>query len=122
MRIKYMFIVQRYLQRCGLMPADAGGSYTANVASGRHHRIGEISDPEGRGGKATAETTEHLAGNEHPPLLAIEVSEASGVGLVGPLEPEFLDFPDEIAVSKHRRRLDAGADHVAGQPSIAFAA
>jgi hypothetical protein len=47
-RIKCMFIVQRYVYRAKvrLMPA---GFCTANVVSDTHHRVG-VSDSEGRGG------------------------------------------------------------------------
>jgi hypothetical protein len=48
MRIKYMFIVQRYR----LMTAAAGGVLYRDVVSDRHRRVGGVSDPEGRGGKA----------------------------------------------------------------------
>jgi hypothetical protein len=44
MRIKYMFIVQRY-DWCRPLPA---GFCTANVVSDTHRRVG-VSDPEGRG-------------------------------------------------------------------------
>jgi len=45
MRIKYMFIAQRYglmqaRATVGLLPAAAGGVCTANVVSARHRRVG----------------------------------------------------------------------------------
>ena len=44
---------------------------------------------------ARAEAEEHLAGDEHlargAALQPVEVREALGVGLVGPVEPELLD-------------------------------
>ena len=64
------------------------------------------------------EPEEHLAGNEHlargAPLQPVEVREAFGVGLVGPVEPELLDLGLELGLLDQRRRLDAGADHIAG--------
>ena len=52
MRIKYMFIVQRYVYRATVRP-DAGRCQakfcTANVVSDRHRRVWGVSDPEGRG-------------------------------------------------------------------------
>ena len=45
MRIKYMFIVQRY-DWCRPLPV---GFCIANVVSDMHRRVG-VSDPEGRGG------------------------------------------------------------------------
>ena len=45
---------------------------------------------------ARPEAEEHLAGDEHlargTPLQPVEVREALGVGLVGPIEPELLDL------------------------------
>ena len=45
---------------------------------------------------ARPEAEEHLAGDEHlargAPLQPVEVREAFGVGLVGPVEPELLDL------------------------------
>ena len=52
LRIKYMFIVQRYVYRATVRP-DAGRCQaefcTANVVSDRHRRVWGVSDPEGRG-------------------------------------------------------------------------
>ena len=46
------------------------------------------------------EPEEHLAGDEHlagrTPLQPVEVGEALGVGLVGPVEPELLDLRLEL--------------------------
>ena len=67
---------------------------------------------------ARPEPEEHLAGDEHlargAALQAVEVREAFGVGLVGPVEPELLHLRLEAGVRNQRRRLDAGADHIAG--------
>ena len=67
---------------------------------------------------ARPEPEEHLAGDEHlargAALQAVEVGEALGIGFVGPVEPELLDLRLELGIRDQRRRLDAGADHVAG--------
>jgi hypothetical protein len=69
-------------------------------------------------GPAGAEAEEHLAGDEHfargTALQAVEVGEAVGIGLVRPVEPELLHLDLERGIGDQRRRLDAGADDVAG--------
>ena len=75
---------------------------------------------------ARPEAEEHLAGDEHlaggTPLQAVEVGEAVGVGLVGPLQPQRLHHGLQRRIADQRRRLDAGADNVPAQLSMALAA
>jgi hypothetical protein len=67
---------------------------------------------------ARPEPKEHLARDEHlargAPLQPIEVREGLGVGLVGPVEPDLLHLRLECGLHDQGRRLDAGADHIAG--------
>jgi hypothetical protein len=62
------------------------------------------------------EAEEAFPGLEHGArrhrLETVEVSEAIGIGLVGPGEPEALNLVLEHAVLNQRRRLDAAANGV----------
>jgi hypothetical protein len=68
---------------------------------------------------ARPEPEEALARLEHGPcrhgLEAVEVSQAIGIGLIGPGEPETLDPVLERAVLDQTRWLDPAADGVGGE-------
>jgi hypothetical protein len=65
-----------------------------------------------------SETEEYLPGDEHlargAALQAVEIGKPLCVGVVRPIQPEFLHLRLQRRLRDHRGRLDAGADHIAG--------
>ncbi|MNN44349.1 hypothetical protein D3C81_1586350 [compost metagenome] len=64
-----------------------------------------------------AQADKTFAGRFHRPgdqrLLSVEVGQAIGVGLFGPVGPEFLQQMPKLVILGFRPRRDAGADQVA---------